>query len=79
MRLTISVDLKDLVQLGQELQSFGREILGGVFQGKAHALRMPCCRGYYQREEDAEIREKLKILSKTNFSGVKTLILYEVV
>ena len=76
MRLTISADGKDLVQLGKKLQSFGRKILGGVFQGKAPALRIPSCRGYYQREEDAEIREKLKLLSKRNFSGVKTLILY---
>ena len=77
MGLTISADVKDLVQLGQDLHRFGRKIVGGrLFPRKAHALRIPSCRGYFRREEDAEIREKLKLLSKRNFSGVKTLILY---
>ena len=77
MRLNIS-DVKELVHLGQDLWRLGREKIGVIFQRKPHVSRIPPCRGYFPREEDAEIRDKLNLLTKLgrSFSGVKTLILH---
>ena len=48
-----------------------------AFSRKVHAKNIPPCPGYFQREEDREIRNKLKRLYKSgDESCVKTLVLH---
>ena len=76
MRGNIS-DVRNLVESAPKLWGIFKEIIGAAFPKKSHVLRIPPCRGYFLREEDAEIRDKLKGLCKSrNFSSVKTLILH---
>ena len=65
------------VDAAERIYEFGKRILSDVFPRKVHAVRIPPCRGYFQREEDGEIRNKLKSLCKNgNVSCVKTLMLH---
>ena len=76
MRRNIA-DVKVLVEVAQNLYKLGKEAIGIAIARKDHALRIPPCRGYFPREEDAEIREKLKNLCQSrNSSSVKTLVLH---
>lgn len=66
-----------VVDVAEKLYRLGTTVLGHGFPRKVHAVRIPSCRGYFQRKEDGEIRNTLKTLFKNgNFPCVKTLILY---
>jgi len=75
--IPIIAQAKELVDALQRLCGIGKEVIGLVFARKNDVLRIPPCREYFTREEDAEIIKKLKILCNIkNSSTVKTLILY---
>ena len=68
-------NVKDLVHSAENILRIAREI-GKAF-ARQEILRIPPCRGYFLRKEDAEIRKKLKILcQRRNLSCVKTLVLH---
>ena len=77
MRLSIS-DVKELVTTFHEIWKVGQEIIRTASSKKNYASRIPTRIAYFARKEEAEIREKLKILCKGRNSNsvVKTLLLH---
>ena len=71
---TLLRGMREAVDVAEKMYQLGKRILSDAFPRKVHAVRIPSCRGYFQREEDGEIRNKLKSLKKGG--NVKTLILY---
>lgn len=73
---TLLRGVREVVDLAERTYRLSKRILGDTFP-KVHAVRIPPCRGYYQREEDGEIWSKYKSLCKNNdVSCVKTLMLH---
>lgn len=69
-------DVNKVVDLIRNFEWLGGKV-SGAFSPNVHATRIPPCRGYFQREEDKEIRSKIKSLYKNgNISCVKTLLLH---
>ena len=69
--------VRDTLDVAERIYQLGKKILSDAIPSTVHAVRIPPCRGYFQREEDEEIRSKLKSLCKNgNVSCVKTLILH---
>ena len=67
---------REALDLAERFYQFVKRILSDAFP-KVDAVRIPPCRGYFQREEDAEIWKKYKSLCKnSNVSCVKTLMLH---
>ena len=77
MRRSIS-DVKEWVTTFQEIWKLGQEIIRTASSRKNYASRIPTRIAYFEREEEAEMREKLKILCKGRNSNsvVKTLLLH---
>ena len=69
---------REAVDLAERIYLLGKRIVSDVLPRKVHAVRIPTCRGYFQREEDGEIWNKYKSLCKKagKVSCVKTLILH---
>ena len=68
--------VREAVDLAERTYQLSKRILGDAFP-KVHAVRIPHCRGYFQREEDGEIWNKYKSLCKNgDVSCVKTLMLH---
>jgi len=69
--------VREAVDLAERMYRLGKRILKDAFPKKVHAVRIPPCHGYFQREEHGEIWNKYKSLCKNgNVSCVKTLILH---
>ncbi len=69
-------DANKVVELIRNFEWLGRKV-SGAFSPKILAERIPPCPGYFQREEDREIRSKIKSLYKNgNVSCVKILVLH---
>ena len=65
------------MDLTETIYQLGKRILSDAFPRKVPAVRIPPCRGYFQREQDGEIWNKYKSLCKNGKeSCVKTLILH---
>lgn len=66
------LNVKDVVHASEYIWRIAREAIK-----RKEILRIPPCRGYFLRKEDANIRNKLKILcQRRNLSCVKTLVLH---